>query len=197
MKLKEGFLLRQVAGQNVVLPDDDTLNLNVMITLNDTGAFLWERLAQEPHPCQLEQAPVTQEPPSSLGALAFAALPGPALVALQPRVQWARRGRGPVPVPGAGRLPPLPRGREEVQAEGHVCQGPQLLQGAVRPALGTPGKHADLCPFSLLGSCSHLPPLPSWGPSVTSIETLVLCSRTGSWDWFPPRDGPCGSQSPT
>lgn len=47
MKLKEGFLLRQVAGQNVVLPDDDTLNLNVMITLNDTGAFLWERLAQE------------------------------------------------------------------------------------------------------------------------------------------------------
>jgi hypothetical protein len=42
MKIKEGFLLRQVAGQNVVLPSGDTLDLNVMITLNGTGKFLWE-----------------------------------------------------------------------------------------------------------------------------------------------------------
>ena len=42
MKLKEGFLLRQVAGQTVVL-----LDLNMMITLNETGAFLWERLQDE------------------------------------------------------------------------------------------------------------------------------------------------------
>ena len=62
-------------------------------SIQEEGAF-WEHLAQEPHPCQLEQVPVTQDPPSSLGALAFAALPGPALVALQPRGQWARRGRG-------------------------------------------------------------------------------------------------------
>ena len=89
----------------------------------EEGAF-WEHLAQKPHPCQLEQAPVTREPPSSLGALAFAALPGLALAALQPRRQWARRGRGPVPVPG--HFPPLPRGREEVQAEDHVCQDLQL-----------------------------------------------------------------------
>ena len=47
MKLKEGFLLRQVAGQTVVLPTGDELDLNMMITLNDTGAFLWERLTQE------------------------------------------------------------------------------------------------------------------------------------------------------
>lgn len=47
MKIKNGFLLRQVAGQNVVLPAGDTLDLNVMITLNETGAFLWERLQQE------------------------------------------------------------------------------------------------------------------------------------------------------
>lgn len=44
MKLKDGFIMRQVAGQNVVIPSGDELNLNMMITLNDTGKFLWERL---------------------------------------------------------------------------------------------------------------------------------------------------------
>ena len=47
MKLKDGFLLRNVAGQAVVLPLNDTVNLNTMITLNETGAFLWERLEKE------------------------------------------------------------------------------------------------------------------------------------------------------
>lgn len=47
MKLKEGFLMRKVAGQTVVLPSGDELDLNMMITLNDTGAFLWERLQSE------------------------------------------------------------------------------------------------------------------------------------------------------
>lgn len=44
MKIKDGFLLRQVAGQTVVLPTGGGLDLNMMITLNDTGAFLWEHL---------------------------------------------------------------------------------------------------------------------------------------------------------
>ena len=47
MKLKEGFLMRQVAGQTVVLPSGDELDLNMMITLNETAAFLWERLTKE------------------------------------------------------------------------------------------------------------------------------------------------------
>ena len=47
MKLKEGFILRDVAGQTVVLPTGDELNLNMMITLNETGKFLWEQLEQE------------------------------------------------------------------------------------------------------------------------------------------------------
>ena len=47
MKIKDGFLLRQVAGQMVVLPSGDDLDLNMMITLNDTGAFLWELLQNE------------------------------------------------------------------------------------------------------------------------------------------------------
>lgn len=44
MKLKEGFILREVAGEIIVLPSGDDLDLNMMITLNDTGRFLWQRL---------------------------------------------------------------------------------------------------------------------------------------------------------
>ena len=44
MKIKDGFLLRQVAGQNVVMPMGSDLDLNMMITLNETGAFLWKQL---------------------------------------------------------------------------------------------------------------------------------------------------------
>lgn len=47
MKIKNGFILRSVAGQTVVLPTGDELDLNMMITLNETGTFLWERLQQE------------------------------------------------------------------------------------------------------------------------------------------------------
>lgn len=47
MKLKDGFILRQVAGRNVALPTEGDIDLNTMITLNETGAFLWERLMQE------------------------------------------------------------------------------------------------------------------------------------------------------
>ena len=56
MKLKEGFLLRNVAGQAVVLPMGGTLELNMMITLNETGAFLWERMQQETTEAALVQA---------------------------------------------------------------------------------------------------------------------------------------------
>ena len=47
MKLKDDFILRQVAGQTVVLPTGGELDLNMMITLNETGAFLWEHLQSE------------------------------------------------------------------------------------------------------------------------------------------------------
>ena len=47
MKLKEGFLLREVAGETVVIPAGDSMNLNMMITLNGTGAFLWQQLEKE------------------------------------------------------------------------------------------------------------------------------------------------------
>ena len=44
MKLKNGYALRSVAGEWVALPKGRDIDLNTMITLNDTGAFLWERL---------------------------------------------------------------------------------------------------------------------------------------------------------
>lgn len=44
MKLKDGFILRTVAGQTVALPSDGVTNLDMMITLNETGKFLWEKL---------------------------------------------------------------------------------------------------------------------------------------------------------
>lgn len=56
MRLKEGFLLRDIAGQTVVLPSGDELDLNMMITLNDTGRFLWEQLAEEKTEEQLVEA---------------------------------------------------------------------------------------------------------------------------------------------
>ena len=47
MKLKDGFMLRQVAGEYVVLSVGADLDFNGMITLNETGATLWKRLEQE------------------------------------------------------------------------------------------------------------------------------------------------------
>ena len=45
MKLKDGFILRTVAGETVVLPAAGVTDFDMMITLNETGKFLWERLA--------------------------------------------------------------------------------------------------------------------------------------------------------
>ena len=45
MKLKEGFILRTVAGETVALPTGGLTNFDMMITLNETGRFLWERLS--------------------------------------------------------------------------------------------------------------------------------------------------------
>lgn len=44
MKLKDGFILRTVAGETVVLPAAGVTDFDMMITLNETGKFLWERL---------------------------------------------------------------------------------------------------------------------------------------------------------
>ena len=56
MKLKEGFVLREIAGRTVVVPVRDTLDLNLMISLNATGRFLWEQLEKGATPQQLKEA---------------------------------------------------------------------------------------------------------------------------------------------
>jgi len=44
MKLKQGFIMREIAGETIVVPSGDELKLNMMITLNETGKFLWQHL---------------------------------------------------------------------------------------------------------------------------------------------------------
>ena len=44
MKLKEGFVLRDIAGQCVVVAVDADLKLDGMITLNDTAKTIWMAL---------------------------------------------------------------------------------------------------------------------------------------------------------
>ncbi len=44
MRIKDGFLLRETAGKYIVLPLGGELDLGSLITLNETGAFLWRLL---------------------------------------------------------------------------------------------------------------------------------------------------------
>lgn len=45
MKIKDGFVLRQVADTWVVMPlGQQSLDFDGMLTLNDTGALLWQTL---------------------------------------------------------------------------------------------------------------------------------------------------------
>lgn len=46
MKIREGFMLCEVAGETVAVPSvDGELNMNLIVNLNGTGKFLWEKLA--------------------------------------------------------------------------------------------------------------------------------------------------------
>lgn len=45
MKLKSGFVLRQIAGENVIIPVGmDTISFNRLITLNESAVWLWRNL---------------------------------------------------------------------------------------------------------------------------------------------------------
>ncbi len=48
MKLKDGFVLRTVGTNHLVVPvGAQTVDFRCLITLNETGAFLWQQLQQE------------------------------------------------------------------------------------------------------------------------------------------------------
>ncbi|MCR4693545.1 MAG: PqqD family protein [Firmicutes bacterium] len=48
MKIKDGFILRKVADSYIaVATGEESVNFNAMVTTNETGAFLWEKLKNE------------------------------------------------------------------------------------------------------------------------------------------------------
>ena len=48
MKIKDTFQLVTVAGEHMVIPiGEQSVDFQAMITLNETGAFLWEKLQEE------------------------------------------------------------------------------------------------------------------------------------------------------
>lgn len=48
MKIKDGFVLRNICGEYVVVAiGKQTLDFKGLIKLNETGAFLWEQLQNE------------------------------------------------------------------------------------------------------------------------------------------------------
>ncbi len=48
MKIKQGFVIRSVGGENVVVPVGEmSKRFHGMIQLNETGAFLWDFYTEE------------------------------------------------------------------------------------------------------------------------------------------------------
>lgn len=46
MKIKNGFVLREMCGENIVTAEGiENINFNKLISLNATAAYLWEALA--------------------------------------------------------------------------------------------------------------------------------------------------------
>ena len=46
MKIKEGFRMRKLGREHIVVPEGSGLvNFNKMISFNDTAAYLWEALS--------------------------------------------------------------------------------------------------------------------------------------------------------
>ena len=57
MKLKEGFMLKKILDDYVVVPTGDNIvDFAVAISLNETGAFLWEQLKEDKTTSQLADA---------------------------------------------------------------------------------------------------------------------------------------------
>ncbi|MDD2575470.1 MAG: PqqD family protein [Acholeplasmataceae bacterium] len=47
MKIKEGFIVKEIAGKNVVVTTgDEALNFNMIMHLNDSAKLLFEKLKQ-------------------------------------------------------------------------------------------------------------------------------------------------------
>ena len=61
MKIKSGFVIREIAGQYMAVPVGERVNdLHGMIALNETGAFIWKLLEDEKTEEELARA-LTEE----------------------------------------------------------------------------------------------------------------------------------------
>ena len=48
MKIKKGFVLREMCGENIVAGEGlEHINFNKLISLNSTAAFLWKKVADK------------------------------------------------------------------------------------------------------------------------------------------------------
>lgn len=48
MKIKDGFILKKIAGSYIVVPLREQIkNFSAVINLNETGAFIWECLQED------------------------------------------------------------------------------------------------------------------------------------------------------
>lgn len=47
MKIRDGYILRTVAGKNIVVSIGAETNFSGMLTLNDTGVFFWNLLKDD------------------------------------------------------------------------------------------------------------------------------------------------------
>ncbi|MBQ8696127.1 MAG: PqqD family protein [Clostridia bacterium] len=48
MKIKDGFVAREVGGETIVIAvGERSREFNAMITLNETGKFLWDRMTTD------------------------------------------------------------------------------------------------------------------------------------------------------
>lgn len=48
MKIKEGFILRQMCGENIVAAEGlQNINFNKLLSLNESAAYLWQELADK------------------------------------------------------------------------------------------------------------------------------------------------------
>ena len=46
MKIKDGYRVRQVAGMNILMPEAEEMDFSNVVTLNDSGLFIWEILSE-------------------------------------------------------------------------------------------------------------------------------------------------------
>ena len=61
MKIKEGFIVRSVAGSNVVVPTGSArVDFNGIMTLNETGMLLWDKLTNGAEKDELLKAIVNE-----------------------------------------------------------------------------------------------------------------------------------------